>query len=325
LLALDGTVIGLPHWKRLRQHYGAATNGRRACRTQVRLVMFQFPLARLPYCYALSPLSTNEIPLAMSLLNHVRQNDLILMDRGFFSYGMFWAIQKRNAFFAIRLKAGVRLETIRSLGRDDQLVRWKPCDRRKKWRDLPESIELRVISYQMRGFRPSAVVTNATNPQRTSREDWVRLTTDREVGDRLQPGLYHRRWEIETTFRELKVSQGLKRGLRSRTPEGIEYEIAGHVLLYSLVRWLILETAAQHELDPLRISFVEALRELHALRPALLMASPDWARALLTRLMKRIASHLVPLRPGRSYPRPNDAKTKNKGKGRKQVAAKIPA
>jgi hypothetical protein len=261
----------------------------------------------------------------MSLLNHVRQNDLILMDRGFFSYGMFWAIQKRNAFFAIRLKAGVRLETIRSLGRDDQLVRWKPCDRRKKWRDLPESIELRVISYQMRGFRPSAVVTNATNPQRTSREDWVRLTTDREVGDRLQPGLYHRRWEIETTFRELKVSQGLKRGLRSRTPEGIEYEIAGHVLLYSLVRWLILETAAQHELDPLRISFVEALRELHALRPALLMASPDWARALLTRLMKRIASHLVPLRPGRSYPRPNDAKTKNKGKGRKQVAAKIPA
>ena len=78
--------------------------------------MFEFPLARLPYCYALSPLSTNEIPLAMSLLNHVRQNDLILMDRGFFSYGMFWAIQKRNAFFAIRLKAGVRLETIRSLG-----------------------------------------------------------------------------------------------------------------------------------------------------------------------------------------------------------------
>jgi hypothetical protein len=325
LLALDGTVIGLPHWKRLRQHYGAATNGRRACRTQVRLVMFQFPLARLPYCYALSPLSTNEIPLAMSLLDHVRQNDLILMDRGFFSYGMFWAIQKRNAFFAIRLKAGVRLETIRSLGRDDQLVRWKPCDRRKKWRDLPQSIELRVISYQMRGFRPSAVVTNATNPQRTSREDWVRLTTDREVGDRLQPGLYHRRWEIETTFRELKVSQGLKRGLRSRTPEGIEYEIAGHVLLYSLVRWLILETAAQQELDPLRISFVEALRELHALQPALLMASPAWARVLLTRLMRRIASHLVPLRPGRSYPRPNDAKTKNKGKGRKQVAAKIPA
>ena len=325
LLALDGTVIGLPHWKRLRQHYGAATNGRRACRTQVRLVMLQFPLARLPYCYAVSPLSTNEIPLATSLLDHVRRNDLILMDRGFFSYGMFWAIQQQKAFFAIRLKAGVRLQTIRSLGRDDQLVLWKPCDRRKKWRDLPESMELRVISYQIPGFRPSAVVTNATNPQCTSRQDWVRLTTDRQVGDKLQPGLYHRRWEIETTFRELKVAQGMKRGLRSRTPGGIEYEIAGHVLLYFLVRWLILETAVQHELDPLRISFVEALRELDAMQPALLIASPAWARALLTRLMKRIASHLVPLRPGRSYPRPNDGKTKNKGKGRKQVAAKIPA
>jgi hypothetical protein len=325
LLALDGTVIGLPHWKRLRKHFGAATNGRRACRTQVRLVMLQFPLARLPYCYALSPLSTNEIPLAMSLLDQVRRNDLILMDRGFFSYGMFWAIQQQNAFFAIRLKAGVRLETVRRVERDDHLVRWKPCDRRKKWRDLPESIELRVISYQVPGFRPSAVVTNATNPQRTSREDWVRLTTDCEAGHKLQAGLYHRRWEIETTFRELKVAQGLKRGLRSRTPEGIAYEIAGHVLLYFLVRWLILETAVQHERDPLRISFVEALRELNVMRPALLIASPTWAQASLTRLMDRIASHLVPLRPGRSYPRPNDGKTKNKGKGRKQLAAKVPA
>jgi hypothetical protein len=325
LLALDGTVIGLPHWKRLRKHYGAATNGRRACRTQVRLVMLQFPLARLPYCYALSPLSTNEIPSAMSLLDHVRRNDLILMDRGFFSYGMFWAIQQQKAFFAIRLKAGVRLEPIRSLGRDDQLVRWKPCDRRRKWRDLPESIELRVVSYQIPGFRPSAVVTNATRPEQISAADWVRLTTDREVGGKLQPGLYHRRWEIETTFRELKVSQGLKRGLRSRTREGIEYEIAGHVLLYFLVRWLILETAVRHQMDPLRISFVEALRELDAIRPAFLIASPGWARVLVNRLMDRIASHTVPLRPGRSYPRPNDGKTKNKGKGRKQVAAKIPA
>jgi hypothetical protein len=91
----------------------------------------------------------------------------------------------------------------------------------------------------------------------------------------------------------LKVAQAMKKGLRSRTPEGIEYEIAGHVLLYFLVRWLILETAVQHEMDPLRISFVEALRELDAMQPALLIASPAWARALLTRLMKRIASHLV--------------------------------
>ena len=116
LLALDGTVIGLPHWKRLREYYGAATNGRRACRTQARMVMLQFPLARLPYCYAVAPLKRNEIPLAMSLMEQVRPNDLVLMDRGYFSYGMFCALQQRGAFFAVRLKSRIALQTIRSPG-----------------------------------------------------------------------------------------------------------------------------------------------------------------------------------------------------------------
>ena len=115
------------------------------------------------------------------------------------------------------------------------------------------------------------------------------------MGRPLQPGLYRRRWEIETTFCELKVAQGLAGGLRSRTPEGVAYEVAGHVLLYLLVRWLLVEAGAAHGADPLRLSFVEALRELADVRPALLTASPEWAAdVLLPRLLGRLASHRVP-------------------------------
>ena len=35
------------------------------------------------------------------------------------------------------------------------------------------------------------------------------------------------RWEVETTYGELKVRQRLEGGLRSRTAEGIDYEVAG--------------------------------------------------------------------------------------------------
>jgi hypothetical protein len=49
--------------------------------------------------------------------------------------------------------------------------------------------------------------------------------------------LYHRRWEIETTtFRELKRVQQMHGQLRGRTPQTIEFEVAGHVLLHLLVR-----------------------------------------------------------------------------------------
>ena len=66
----------------------------------------------------------------------------------------------------------------------------------------------------------------------------------------------------------------MERGLRSRTPKGIEYEIAGHVILYFLVRWLMLEAALEAELDPLRVSFAGALRELGEIRVSLLTATP---------------------------------------------------
>lgn len=134
-------------------------------------------------------------------------------------------------------------------------------------------------------------------------------------------GLYHRRWEIETTFKELKVTQGMEGSLRGRTPEAIRYEIAGHVLLYLLIRWLIVEAAVEHGIeDPLRLSFKESLEELKDMRQSLLTATPQRvAEVLLPRLLERIAEHLVPLRPGRHYPRPKDSYARHrKRKNRKQ-------
>lgn len=323
LLALDGTCIDLKNWSALRQHYGTSHKGRGRQKTQARMVMLQLPLVRLPYAYELAPLALGETTLALRLLGHLRRNDLVLIDRGFFSYGLLARIQQRGAYFGIRLKKGVSLKRLRSLGDKDQLVSWKPKRVRQKAKDLPEALQLRLIRYQIRGFRASAILTNATDPGRISREDWVRVVTQSAVGRPLQPGLYHRRWEIETTFHELKVTQGLEGKLRSRTPASLEYEIVAHVVLYLLVRWLMVEAAKKHGHDPLRLSFVHAQRELMNMKQSLLTASPSWARVLLQRLLKEIASHLVPHRPGRHYPRPMDGKVKDRGRGQKQAPAKL--
>jgi hypothetical protein len=319
LLAIDGTEIALPYWKTLADAFGTSRNGRRRKRPQARMVMLAFPQCRLPWRYELAPRSCHEQTLAARLVEHLEPRDLLLMDRGFWSYGLFWQIQRREAFFGIRLRAGVLLKTLKSLGPDDRLVEWKmPRTSRKKaaWKslpDLPKSLTLRVIRYHIAGFRPSAVVTNILDPKAASREDWVRMATADEAGRVLEAGLYHRRWEIETMFCELKVRQGMQGSLRSRTAEGIAFEVAGHMLLYFLVRWLIFEAAESHGVAPLRISFTEALREIEDIRHALLSADPQRVRRiLLPRLLLRIAQHSVPLRPGRHYPRPADRYKKHK-------------
>jgi hypothetical protein len=305
LLAMDGTCIDLPNWQRLKAHFGTATNARGSQNAQARMVMLQFPLARLPYRYELCPLDNGEVTIARRLSRHLRQNDLVLLDACFWSYGLFWDIQNRQAFFAIALKRKINLEPVRRLGSQDWLMHWKPKDSRAQWRKegLPKSIELRIISYQLPGFRAQKLATNMLSASRIPREDWVRLAGDCHDKGKFTPGLYHRRWEIETTYRELKVDQGMNGSLRSRTPESIQFEIAGHVVLYFLVRWLMVEAAVKHGIDPLRLSFTHALRELLAIHPSLVIARGKWLHTLLQRLLDRIADHQVPFRPGRQYPR----------------------
>ena len=165
-------------------------------------------------------------------------------------------------------------------------------------------------------------MTNVLSQREVSREDWTRLSTScQDANEKLLPGLYHRRWEIETSYYEMKVLQGMEGNLRSHRPESIAYEIAGHVVLYFLVRRLMVEAAVEHGLDPLRLSFLEAFRELQLMRAALLTSTTRWVHdVLLPRLIARIASHQVPVRPGRHYLRRKKSKTtKSKTKSKTDV------
>jgi transposase len=324
LLALDGTEIALPRWKRLQEHYGTARNGSGGRVPKARLVALALPLARMTCQYELGTHKQSEKTLAARLLPSLQPRDLLLIDRGFWSYGLFCQTLQRKAHFAIRQFGNVKFQTLRRLGPRDRIVCWRPSDRKWKTGSYPESLELRVINYRIPGFRPSAIVTSLLDDKRVSGEDWVRLATQDKAGQTLAPGVYHRRWEIETMFRELKSTQGLASRFRSRTPQGIQFEIAGHILLHQMVRWLMTDAARLHRVeDPLRLSYSHALKELLDMRQDLIRADSDRLhRVLLPRLLERIATVRVPLRPGRHYPRPNDSKIKNLGYGKKRLPTK---
>jgi Transposase DDE domain len=325
LLTLDGTCLSLAGWKPLRNFFGTTSNGKGQRAPQARLVMLQLPLVRLPWRYELTPITEGERTVAARLLDQVQRDDLVLMDRGFFSYGLFWQVVHREAHFAIRAIQGVKFTTVQTLADGTRLVDWTPSDRRWRKQGLPATIRLRVIDYQIKGFRPSAIVTSVLEADPLDRAAWIGMALVDATGRVLRgAGLYHRRWEIETTYAELKEIQGLERSLRGRTPETIVFEVAGHVLLYLLVRWRMVEAAEAVGEDPLRLSYSGVLSEVRAMLPALVLASPRRAFGVLVpRLLERMAGHFVPLRPGRHYPRPHDTQVKNKGKGKKQLPSKL--
>jgi hypothetical protein len=322
LLAIDGTRLTLPDEQALRTFYGTASNGKGRHNAQARMVLLQSPLTRLPVAYQLQPVKVGEVTMARHLTSGLRPKDLLLLDSGYVSYGLLWDIQRRDAFFCIRLQRAMNLHTLR---RDphtgERWVRWTPKDSRGQWRreGLPRALDLRLIEYQVPGHRRIQLVTNVLSARRLSYADFTRLTTTPGAAEKLLPGLYHLRWQIETSYAEMKIAQQMEGGFRSKKPAGIAYEVAGHVVLYLLVRWLIVEAAVAHGVDPLRISFCNALRELQQIWASIVVARPEWVtRVLLPRLLQRLASHIVPLRPGRSYPRKKKAKGKTAKSKRKK-------
>jgi hypothetical protein len=305
LLSMDGTEINLPNYAAVRKYFGTAKNVFGNHQPQARMVMLQLTQVRLPFRYLLAPLSQGEITLGRKLVGFLRRDDLVLVDAGYWSYGLFHDIGKKQAYFAIRKSRKLCCRTLKRLGPNDKLITWTPKDSRGQWRKegLPESMILRVIRYRVPGFKPQEIVTNLLDAEWVPYDDWVRLAWDCDDQGQLSVGLYHRRWQIETTFRELKVRQGMEGKLRGRLPATLKYEIAGHVLLYLLVRWLMVEAAVKVSMDPLRLSFSSALREIDAFRESLLNATPQRVSVLVEQLLKAIANHQVPYIPGRWFPR----------------------
>jgi hypothetical protein len=309
LLALDGTEILLPDWAALRSHFGTPRNASGSHGPQARLVLLQYPLARLPRAYALEPRSLGENTMARRLLQGLCSEDLVLLDAGFLCYGLLCQIHQQDAFFCLRLKKSLNLRRIKRLSKEtgnrDVLVQWTPKDSRGKWRKegLSRSLSLRLLTYHAKGFRPLQLLTNVLSEQEVPYQQWWGLSLSEE-GKVLCKGAYNLRWEIETTYLELKVQQGLAGGLRSRTPEGIYYEVAGHILYYLLVRWLMVEAAQAANVSPLRLSFTAALEEINGQWSSAVVASRGWLeQTLRPRLLQRVGSHQVEERPGRTAPR----------------------
>ena len=153
---------------------------------------------------------------------------------------------------------------------------------RRKDPDLPHVITARLLRYQWPGFRPSWLLTSLHDPQAYPYAELV--------------DLYHRRWQIETIYREWKHGLDIQ-NLRSHTPAGVIKEIYAHLLLSNLVRWVMTDAVEGTELHPIDLSYLAALTHI---KNALLQMSRVDSR----RLSALFPQPLAGVRPARLRKRP---------------------
>jgi hypothetical protein len=266
----------------------------------------RYPLARLvTVClagtrtiidYAVGKYRQGEWSLLSSLFGSLRRGDLLLGDRHFAGAPLYVYYRNHGLEFLTRAHQCLKIARVKRVLRytsEDFLGRLNINKlHRRKDPSLPTHIDVRFLKavLRLRGQRQTVWFT-------TSLLDPVRYPAEEVIA------LYTRRWRIETLFREVKITLSAD-VLRSQSPEGIRKEIVARLTALNVVRPLMLEAAARAQIeDPLRISFVHAIRAILSFSPALgqapLAAVPGIYQALLT----EIASHVTPDRPGRLEPR----------------------
>ena len=158
---------------------------------------------------------------------------------------------------------------------------------------------VRVIEYQIRGFRVSWLITSLLDAQAHPYDDVVTL--------------YHQRWNQETIHREWKHTLQLS-NLRSRSPHGILKEVFVQLTLNNAIRAMQAEALAFDD-KPVTLQFLDTKRLVVAEIPTMAMAPVEQLPSIYSSLLHAIARQTILVRPGRSYPRPNDGKVRNKGRG----------
>ncbi|HEY3325041.1 MAG TPA: IS4 family transposase [Planctomycetota bacterium] len=314
LLGIDGTLVTLPPDKQLLQSYRPASNQRGACKhPQALLVGLVGLWSGLCCAFVLVPPAQAEQWCACWLSRYLCFGDLLLGDRNFAFYEMMARVVRRGADFLFRLPAGRFHKLPRratNSGRTDEwLVDLKlPAALRKRCPHLPAVVTVRILEYHLPGYRVSWLITSLTDARTYSYDEVV--------------GLYHQRWNQETMHREWKYTLQLS-NLRSHSVQGICKEVFVQLTLNNTVRALQAE-ALPLDGKPLRLKFLDTKRLVVAAIPTMAQAPIQQLPVIYAHLLRKIATLVIDVRPGRSYPRRGDGKPKNKGGGRMVQPARLP-
>jgi hypothetical protein len=215
--AIDGTTMSVADAAKVRARYRKQRgNHGGAGYPALRLSVLLTCGTRSIIDAVFGPIGTGELDQARTLARSLRAGMLLLADRNYAAADLLAALAATKADLLIRCKNGRRLPV---------LTRYRDGS----WLSTIGTLRVRVIDAQISvktsdGIRTGGyrLITTLLDPHTHPAGDLMKL--------------YHRRWEIETAYLEIKSSILGGRVLRARTPDGIDQEVYALLVVYQILR-----------------------------------------------------------------------------------------
>ena len=250
LVAIDGLCLDVADTPDNDAWFGRAgvNKGEPAALPQARVVALAECGTHVIFDAVVGGYTTAENTLARGLVDRLQPGMLLLADRGFCGFALWARAVATGADLLWRAMSNMKPRHIETLTDGTWLAELRPGGNAGR---KVAPLTIRVIDYQLDDGRPNDTIyrlfTTLLDPVEAP-------AVDLAVADA-------QRWEIESTFDELKTHQrGARTVLRSKSPELVLQEIWGHLCCHYAIRTLMWEAADHAKVDPDRVSFVAALR-----------------------------------------------------------------
>ncbi|WP_308130145.1 IS4 family transposase [Kitasatospora aureofaciens] len=254
-VAWDGTMLDVPDSEENCVAFPPTTNQKGRCGfAKVRLMVLVECGTRAVVQAAFGSRFASEQKLAGQLLGSLTPGMLLLADRNFFGFPLWRAASATGADLLWRVKGTAVLPVLSVLTDGSYLSRVKAPAKLRRGDPQAYDLAVRVVEAVM-------TVTCADGTHRTELYRFATTLVDAVAFPARELAIWHaRRWEIESTYAALKVTQrGPGRVLRSRSPHGVEQEVYAYLVTHQLLRIFQSGAAAERDVEPRRVSFTETL------------------------------------------------------------------
>lgn len=246
VVAIDGSTFELADEPDIEQAFGRP-GGRQgpAGYPQARCVVIAECATHAVLGANLGAYRSGEWELCKPLLARLKPGMLCLADRGFNGFEHWEQARATGADLLWRCAATRNLPVERALDDGSYLSSIRPSGVSAA-AARARAITVRVIDYTLPKLPGAAphyrLLTTLLDPKAAPTMELAEL--------------YHRRWEMESIYDELKTHlRQARRVLRSRTVELVRQEFYGWVLMHYVVRWLLHQGAARHRIPQEDLSF----------------------------------------------------------------------
>lgn len=295
LFAMDGTSLRLADSAENRAHFGSSSFRDEAVGSHplVRMVTLNALSTQMVVAARFGPYAIGEMTHAKLMLPEIPDQSLTIFDRGFLAGELLHTLSQsgNERHFLVPAKANTKWKIIEGTDADAIVEMQISPDSRKINPELPATWRARAIRGEDFDGKASYVLTS--------------LFDRRAFPAASVRSCYSRRWQIETSYRELKQSMmGAALTLRSHDVDTTRQEIWGILIAYNLVRLEMARAAVEAKCAPTEISFILALHAYqYEMMNAKTLQSLGNVPALIKRMRKRILVELNVYRPGRKFDR----------------------